>query len=61
MAFGSPYLLNDVPELPSYAVAFDYYPGAETAMVRALFGEIPFVGKLPVPGGQFPIGFGLNQ
>ncbi|MGH9433792.1 MAG: glycoside hydrolase family 3 N-terminal domain-containing protein, partial [Terriglobia bacterium] len=31
--FGSPYLLDDIPELPSYALAFEYYPGAEAAMV----------------------------
>ena len=59
--FGSPFLLNDVPDLPSYAAAFDDYPGAEAAMVRALFGEIPFVGKLPVPVGGFPIGFSLRR
>ncbi len=59
--FGSPYLLNDVPELPSYAAAFDDYPGAEAAMVRALFGEIPFQGKLPVPVGGLAIGFGLKR
>ena len=45
--FGSPYLLNDIPELPSYALANNSYPGAEAAMVRALFGEIPLVGRLP--------------
>lgn len=37
------------------------YPGAETAMVRAVFGEIPFQGRPPVPVGGFPIGFGLKR
>jgi beta-glucosidase-like glycosyl hydrolase len=59
--FGSPYLLNYVPELPSYALAFEFYPGAEAAMVRALFGEIPFQGKLPVTVGTFPVGFKLTK
>jgi len=59
--FGSPYLLNYIPELPSYALAYEYYPGAETAMVRAIFGEIPFMGKLPVTVGSFPIGFRLEK
>lgn len=59
--FGSPYLLNSIPELPSYALAYEYYPGAESAMVRALFGEIKFQGKLPVTVGTFPLGFGLNR
>ncbi len=57
--FGSPYLLNAVPELPSYALAYEFYPGAETAMVRAVLGEIRFQGKLPVTVGKFPVGSGL--
>ena len=59
--FGSPYLLNYIPELPSYALAFDFYPGAEAAMVRALFGEISFQGKLPVTVGTYPVGFSLKK
>jgi len=59
--FGSPYLLNHVPELPSYALAYEFYPGAELAMVRAIFGEIPFLGKLPVTVGKFPAGYGLER
>ena len=59
--FGSPYLLNYIPELPSYALAYEFYPGAETAMVRAIFGEIKFQGKLPVTVGNFPVGFSLDQ
>ncbi len=59
--FGSPYLLNYVPELPSYALAYEFYPGAEAAMVRAIFGEIPFQGKLPVTVGDFPLGFSLKK
>lgn len=58
--FGSPYLLNSLPDLPSYALAFEFYPGAETAMVRAIFGEIPFEGSLPVTAGPFPIGYRLG-
>jgi len=59
--FGSPYLLNYIPELPSYALAYEFYPGAETAMVRAIFGEIPFAGRLPVTVANFPIGFRLEK
>lgn len=59
--FGSPYLLNYIPELPSYVLAYEFYPGAEAAMVRALFGEIKFQGKLPVTVGNFPVGFGLKK
>lgn len=59
--FGSPYLLNSIPELPSYALAYEFYPGAETAMVRAIFGEIPFQGLLPVTVGNYPAGFRLDR
>jgi beta-N-acetylhexosaminidase len=59
--FGSPYLLNTLPELPSYALAFEFYPGAEAAMARAVFGEIPFQGKLPTTVGNFPVGFCLKK
>ena len=59
--FGSPYLLNYVTDLPSYALAYEFYPGAEAAMVRAVFGEIPFLGKLPVTVGGFPVGFSWKE
>ncbi len=59
--FGSPYLLNSIPELPSYALAYEFYPGAEAAMVRAIFGEIPFRGKLPVTVGNFPVGSSFKK
>ena len=59
--FGSPYLLNSIPELPGYALAFEFYQGAEEAMVRAIFGEVRFQGKLPTTVGSFPVGFGLEK
>jgi len=59
--FGSPYLLNYLPELPSYALAYESYPEAEAAMVRAIFGESKFQGKLPVTVGNFPAGFSLKK
>jgi beta-glucosidase-like glycosyl hydrolase len=51
--FGSPYLLNYIPELPSCALAFEFYPGAEAAMALAILGEIKFLGRLPVTVGTF--------
>jgi beta-glucosidase-like glycosyl hydrolase len=58
--FGSPYLLTFVPELPTYILAYEYYPGAEAAALRAILGEIPFKGKLPISlPGLYPIGHGL--
>ena len=46
--YGSPYVIGFVPELPSYALAYEYYPAAEEAVLKALLGEIEFKGKLPV-------------
>jgi beta-N-acetylhexosaminidase len=59
--FGSPYLLDSIPELPTYALAYEFYPDAEAAMVRALFGEIKFQGKLPVTVANYPAGTGLGR
>jgi beta-N-acetylhexosaminidase len=55
--YGSPYLLSFVPELPTYVLAYEYYPAAEEAALRAVLGEIEFKGKLPVElPGFYPIG-----
>lgn len=55
--YGSPYLISFVPELPSYVLAYEYYPAAEEAALKAVLGEIEFKGKLPVElPGFYPIG-----
>jgi len=48
LAMGSPYLILSYPNIQSYACAFSSVSTSEAAMVRALFGEIPIHGKLPV-------------
>jgi beta-N-acetylhexosaminidase len=59
--FGSPYALTRMPDLPSYIVTFDTTPLAELAAVRAITGEIPFRGHLPISlPGLYPIGHGLQ-
>ncbi len=59
--FGSPYVLAFVPELPTYILTYEYYPEAERAAVRAILGEVPFSGKLPISlPGAYPIGHGLT-
>jgi len=56
--FGSPYLLSFVPELPTYVLAYEYYPAAEEAALKAVLGEIEFSGKLPIElPGFYPIGY----
>ena len=55
--YGSPYLLSFVPELPTYVLAYEYYPAVEEASLKAVLGEIEFKGKLPIElPGFYPIG-----
>ncbi len=61
VSFGSPYVLSFVPQLPAVILTYEYYPEAERAAVRAIFGEIPFRGHLPVSlPGAYPVGHGLS-
>jgi beta-N-acetylhexosaminidase len=46
--YGSPYLISFVPELPTYVLAYEYYPAVEEATLKAILGEIGFRGRLPV-------------
>jgi len=48
LAMGSPYVILNYPNIRSYACAFSSVYTSEAAIVRALFGEIPIHGKLPV-------------
>lgn len=48
VAFGSPYLLHDFPNLPTYVCAWGAQDVVQTAAVRALFGETPIEGHLPI-------------
>ncbi len=60
--FGSPYLLTHVPEVPSYILTYDTHPAAELAAIRAITGEIPFKGKLPISlPGFYEVGHGLTK
>jgi beta-N-acetylhexosaminidase len=60
--FGSPYVPTFVPELPAMLLTYDFYDGAEAAAVRALAGEAPIAGRLPVElPGLFPLGHGLDR
>jgi beta-N-acetylhexosaminidase len=60
--YGSPYLLAFVPELPTYILAYEYYPAAEEAALKAVLGEIEFKGKLPIElPGFYPIGHAVAK
>jgi beta-N-acetylhexosaminidase len=59
--FGSPYVLQHIPELPSYILTYDTNPGSEMSAIKAIVGEIPFQGKLPISlPGLYPVGHGLT-
>jgi beta-N-acetylhexosaminidase len=48
VSFGSPYFLADFPQIENYVCAYSNAITSEVGAVRALFGEIPFRGRLPV-------------
>ncbi len=48
IAFGNPYLLRSFPDVAGYLATFSTAPTSETAVARALSGEIPLTGRTPV-------------
>ncbi len=48
VALGNPYLAQDYPGIATYICTFSNLPVSETAAVKALFGEAPIRGRLPV-------------
>ncbi|HEV7522046.1 MAG TPA: glycoside hydrolase family 3 N-terminal domain-containing protein [Candidatus Angelobacter sp.] len=48
VSFGSPYFLADFPQIENYVCAYSNATTSEVAAVKALFGEIPYHGRLPV-------------
>jgi beta-N-acetylhexosaminidase len=48
IALGSPYLLRSFPHVTAYLTTFSTVPPSEVAAVKALLGEIPIRGHLPV-------------
>jgi beta-N-acetylhexosaminidase len=48
LAMGNPYLVQDFPTIENYVCAFSNASVSETAAVKAIFGEIPIGGHLPV-------------
>jgi beta-N-acetylhexosaminidase len=62
LAFGSPYLIESFPQAGTWLSAFGISDVAQISMARALFGEFPIAGHLPVsiPGTQMNAGFGLE-
>lgn len=62
IAFGSPYVLRQIPKAPSYLCAYQTNNLAVSSAIRAVFGEIPLTAKLPVSiTGYYEIGDGLER
>jgi beta-N-acetylhexosaminidase len=62
VAFGSPYVGDLAPKVPALLLAYEWTDAPEAAAVRALCGEAPIGGKLPVTiPGLFPAGHGLER
>ena len=56
VSFGNPYLLQQIPAVPAYVVAWGGFPASQTAAARALLGSAPITGKLPI---SIPLGAGM--
>ncbi|MGH9329803.1 MAG: glycoside hydrolase family 3 protein [Vicinamibacterales bacterium] len=60
--FGNPYTATFLPELPAVLLTYDFYDLAEESAVRALAGEAPIAGRLPIGlPGLFDAGHGLTR
>lgn len=60
--FGNPYVAAALTELPAVMLTYDFYDRAEMSAVKALAGETPIGGKLPIAlPGLFPVGHGLER
>ena len=53
VSFGNPYLLQQVPDVGTYLVAWGGFPASQTAAARALLGTAPITGHLPI---SIPLG-----
>jgi beta-glucosidase-like glycosyl hydrolase/CubicO group peptidase (beta-lactamase class C family) len=62
LGLGSPYLIERFPQADTWLSAFGISDVAQISMARALFGEIPIRGHLPVtiPGVDLKAGFGIE-
>jgi beta-N-acetylhexosaminidase len=48
VAFGNPYLLRQIPSVPSYLIAWGGFPVSQQAAARALLGTSAITGHLPI-------------
>jgi beta-N-acetylhexosaminidase len=62
VGLGSPYLIENFPQAETWLAAFGISDVAQVSVARALFGQIPVRGHLPVtiPGVNLKAGFGME-
>jgi beta-N-acetylhexosaminidase len=61
ISFGNPYLLNALPDSPSYLLAWSPFPVSQRAAAKAVLGEIEINGMLPVTlPGLYERGSGMK-
>jgi beta-N-acetylhexosaminidase len=48
VAFGNPYLLREIPDVPTYMIAWSGFPVSQRAAARALLGTASISGRLPI-------------
>jgi beta-glucosidase-like glycosyl hydrolase/CubicO group peptidase (beta-lactamase class C family) len=62
LGLGSPYLIERFPQAETWLSVFGISDVAQISAARAMFGEIPIRGRLPVtiPGVDLKAGFGLQ-
>ncbi|HEX6975049.1 MAG TPA: glycoside hydrolase family 3 protein [Vicinamibacterales bacterium] len=60
--FGNPYVATFMPDVPAMLLTYDFYDRAEASAVRAIAGEAPIGGRLPIAlPGLAPVGAGLDR
>lgn len=62
VSLGNPYVIGGLPEVGSYLIAWRSNAMTERAVARALAGEVPITGRLPIGlPPSFPRGWGLQR
>jgi beta-N-acetylhexosaminidase len=58
--FGNPYVAIGLADLPAMLLTYDFYDLAEASAVRAIAGDAPISGHLPIAlPGLFEAGWGI--
>ncbi len=61
VSFGNPYIGGTLPEIPTYICAYDNAKALQAVTAEALYGKIPFKGKLPITiSKEMKFGVGLT-